>query len=425
MSAVSIAEGAHSRLGPSGSKKWLNCPASVRTEAQLPDEQSEFAASGTASHTLSEWCRNAGVRCEQFLGTELVVGKHKFIVDQERCDSVNRFCEYVYDLGGDMYVEQRVSYEKYVPGGFGTMDHAAVVPFVAMGAVGHCAHIVDFKDGEGVQVFAEKNTQLMLYALGFWLKYGWLYPGLTRFVLHIVQPRLNHFDKWEISVEDLLEWANTELRAGYVATLAADPVFSPGEWCSECFCRARRNCKARANEMLRASIADFEDLDALPAEPKPAGIGLMSNDQVAKIYPLLAQVKKWASEVQGFVVRELMHGRPVGDYKLVAGRSSRVFDKPPEAVALAVHDSCPEIAPADLWTEPEFKSVAQIEDLVGKKHFAPETDKKPAGDLAHLVRRIDGKPTVAPGSDRRPAITVDTTKEFEDLDANEDDPFNL
>lgn len=424
-----IPEGKHSELGPSGAKRWMHCARSVQATRDLPNEQSTFAASGTASHTLSEWCRLQGVKCEEFLGDKVIVGEHSFIVDKERCDSVNRFCEYTYDIGGETFVEEMVHYDH----GFGTSDHCAVVAEYdpCWDVDVEVCHIIDFKDGEGVQVGAEWNEQLLHYAIGWWLTYGWLY-NVKRFVLHIVQPRLNHFVKWEISLDDLQTWYQDKAIPAAAATRDPNAPFTPGSWCSDNFCKLRRNCKARADAMAKAALDNFEgfeNYDATDANVKPKDVTTLTGEQLAKAYDLSKQVKKWLAELKSHVMSELMHGRDVGGKKLVGGKNARVFDAPETEVVVAVQDVAPDLDTNELYTKPELKSVAQIEEIVGKEAFAPAKEAgknpkrspaKPEGPLHKLVKKIPGAPTIADKDDPRPAITLDPTKEFEHLDANEE-----
>lgn len=435
-----IPEGKHCELGPSGAKRWMNCARSVQATRDLPNENSIFAASGTASHTLSEWCRLQGVKCEEFLGDKLIVGKHSFVVDKSRCDSVNRFCEYTYDIGGETFVEEMVFYDH----GFGTSDHAAVVqstvPVLApsLHAPGDVfwshtiieeeCHIIDFKDGEGVQVGAEWNEQLLHYAMGWWLTYGWLY-NVKRFWLHIVQPRLNHFVKWEISLADLQEWYETKAKPAAAATRGPNAPFVPGAWCSDNFCKLRRVCKARADAMAKVALDNFEGFEnygELGEEAKAKDVTTLTGDQLAKAYDLGKQVKKWLAELQAHVGAELRRGHDVGGKKLVAGKNARVFAADEDAVVRAVQDEGYDVTTDDLYTKPELKSVAQIEELIGKEAFAPAKEPgkrspaKPAGPLHALVKKIPGAPTIADKDDPRPAITLNPEEEFEHLDASED-----
>ena len=110
---------------------------------------------------------------------------------QEMRDHVQTYLDYVRSIPGELLVEQRLDLTPWVPEAFGTADAVILDD-------GIC-HIVDLKYGKGVRVDAEENTQLMLYALGAYHAYDAIYGPITKFVLHIAQPRLNHFDRWEVA----------------------------------------------------------------------------------------------------------------------------------------------------------------------------------------------------------------------------------
>ncbi len=107
-------------------------------------------------------------------------------------------------------VEQRLDFSNYVKDGFGTGDLVIVADDVLQ--------VIDFKYGKGVTVSAELNPQMMLYALGALNLYGYLYDIKT-VKTAIVQPRLDNISEWEISVDELLEWAENTLKP--IAELAA------------------------------------------------------------------------------------------------------------------------------------------------------------------------------------------------------------
>src|SRR5438477_12883794 len=114
---IVIPEGAHSVLGPSSAERWLNCPGSVLLPG--PSPQSEYAAEGTAAHTLSEWVRS-GKPLAEFKGRILRVGEYEFKVGKNMMDSVATFVDEVAKEGeGAALTEERVDYEELVEGGFG------------------------------------------------------------------------------------------------------------------------------------------------------------------------------------------------------------------------------------------------------------------------------------------------------------------
>ncbi len=45
----------HSVLGASAAERWIHCPPSARLTAGMQDEETSFAAEGTAAHALCEW----------------------------------------------------------------------------------------------------------------------------------------------------------------------------------------------------------------------------------------------------------------------------------------------------------------------------------------------------------------------------------
>lgn len=230
---IVIPEGAHSVLGPSSAERWLNCPGSVL--APGVSEQTEYAAEGTAAHTLSEWVRQ-GKFIETFRGKTLRVGAFDFKVGKSMIDSVLAFLVDIRKEGaGPVLTEERVSYEELVEGGFGTTDHGRLRD-------GWCS-VKDFKHGKGVVVGAKENPQLMLYALGVYFKYRWIYR-FDAFVLSICQPRVSHFDVWETTLGKLLQWGYDVVRPGAVRALTPGAEIKAGPWCK--FCKIKNTCSVRA-----------------------------------------------------------------------------------------------------------------------------------------------------------------------------------
>lgn len=397
-------EPAHSPLGPSSSDRWIACPGSVLATQHLPDEDTEFSILGTAAHSLAESCRAKRRYASEYLHNKievpLVTGEVALIsVDQQMVDGVQAFMDYVDSLPGDDYNEERVYYTEYVPDGFGTMDCAKTT-------WNEC-WIVDFKYGEGVKVFAEENSQLMLYALGFYLKYGWLYD-IKSFNLHIFQPRLDHIDKWAIDVPGLLKWA--DVTAGYQALRALRPgaPFAAGDWCQ--FCKLRRKCEVRGKALTTVIAGELEELDQQLAAPLP-GAKTLTNTQVSKVLALKSQITKWLSDVEDHAMQELQNGREVGGWKVVEGRSNRTW-----GAAEAVVSEAFEEKGLDVWGPPKMITPPQAEEKFGKALFAPATEKKAAGPLAHLITKSRGSPVLAPESDKRQSILANPDTEMEELE---------
>ena len=250
---IVIPEGAHSILGPSSAERWMNCPGSVLATRGIKS-QSEYAAEGTAAHELSKWVRETGKPASDWKGVTLVVGDYSFKVGKPMIDSVTEFVRRESEVPGAPLIEEMVSYEELVPGGFGTLDAAKVED-------GICT-VTDLKHGTGVKVFALDNSQLKLYALGVYFKLKWVYE-FDRFVLRICQPRLRHFEEFPISLGQLLQWGFDEVRPAAKLALTPGSPIRAGAWCKFCgikdSCQTRMDYKALMKNRERNAETEFED----------------------------------------------------------------------------------------------------------------------------------------------------------------------
>jgi hypothetical protein len=376
----------HSPLGPSAAERWLNCPGSVLLTADLESPDSWYAAEGNAAHELSEWCRVQKVEASAFRGHVIKVGEFEFTVDQEMIDGVNSFVEYVDQWPGEPLYEVRVGYESYVPRGFGTLDDARLKDWLA--------RITDLKYGTGIQVFAD-GPQLKLYALGLYHDYQHLY-NFKDFILTINQPRLDHIDEFELSLRDLLDWTHDVVVPTAKAAMQPGAPIVAGDHCR--FCPARRVCKVRANFVAEAVFRnnDFQNLD------NPSELQFLTNDDVAAILPKLSTIKSWCNDLESHALSEIAKGHPVGTWKLVEGRSNRVWRGDEQAIfdGLALEVDDPDV----LWEKKLF-APAKAEKLLGKKV-----------DISDLIIKPPGSPKLAPGDDRRESLAIKAEEEFESLD---------
>lgn len=387
----------HSKLGPSSAERWLSCPGSVLLTKDMVDPESWFAAEGTAAHTLSEWARQQNKSAYDFIGVKLKVGTFEFEVDDEMAGAVNEFVTRVEQLPGYPLYEVRVHYDEFVPGGFGTLDDARIED--------KRCRVTDLKYGTGVQVFADDNPQLKIYAAGLYLKFRWLWQ-FDQFVLTVDQPRLNHLDEFEIKLKPLLEWMRYEVQPIAERAMLPGAPLKAGSHCQ--FCAAKRVCKVRADYILKTVSGEFGDLDM------PHNLAVLTNDEIAKILPHLANVKKWCGDMLSHALSLKAKGEKVGDWKVVEGRSNRAYSVPEGTV---ICSPAAELVGESIWVPRSIISPAELETLL-KKQFKG----KPAEVVALLkdiVHKPKGKPTLVPGDDRRPEMVVDVTTEFSNLDDEE------
>jgi uncharacterized protein DUF2800 len=401
-----MTEAAHHPWGASSLKQKINCLASDQATRGLPDTDSEHSLLGTAAHELAEVCNERDEPAKAHLGKTIDVRRvdgtfAHFLVDQPMVDAVQFFLDHCNALPGVDFNEQRVRYDEYVPGAFCTLDRARGNDVIT--------YVRDYKHGTGVRVFAKDNEQLLGQALGFYLTWGHLFD-VDYFDLGVVQPRIDHVDTWRVSLADVLKWAEEVLAPAYVRAQQPNPPYQPGEWCQ--FCKIKGTCKARAMSAFETAVGEFEDLDDAidkAGELAPV-VGVLTNEQIAKILPSVAGMKKWIKDIEKYAFAETAQGRFPWK-KIVGGRGTRVL-KPGSEIEFELAD----IPDEKLYEPREFKSVAQLEKVLGKKAFAPATEKKEAGPFAHLVEKRPGKPTLADIDDLREAITLSATDGFDDVD---------
>jgi hypothetical protein len=361
----------HAKLSASGAHRWLACPGSVKAEDGIPDTTSTFAQEGTAAHELGEISLVGGTDCSDMIGTQLLEND-AYSVTPEMADAVQVYVDVVRYLGGEQMYEERVDFSEWVPDGFGTSD-AIVLNETKMS-------VIDLKYGKGHRVEAQDNAQGILYALGAYAAYGYLYDIQTVEII-IVQPRLDHISVWELSIEDLLkkgEWISQR------AEMTQDPQAQrvPGE--AQCqWCKAKANCGALQKFTHDVIATDFDNLDKL------SNPDTLTDEELRAALDAKKLVVSWLDAVETVVTQRLAVGEDFDGYKMVAGRSSRNWND--ESQAATVLESALGVK---AW-ERKLTSPAKAEKLLAKSQL---------GLIESLISSKEGRPTLARESDPRPAV---------------------
>ena len=370
---------AHAKLSASGSARWLACPGSVEAERGLSDKSSMAAAEGTAAHELGEICLVNGTNANDYLGQKLPEN-NEWEVTQEMADAVQIYVDFVRNLGGEQSYEIRVDFSDWIPEGFGTCDALCVVD--------NTLHVTDLKYGKGVKVDAENNSQGLLYALGAYSEYE-LTHKIDKVVITIVQPRLDHIDEWEISAPNLLKWGEW---ASQRADMCLDPDAERVAGDKQCqWCKAQATCPEQKAHAERILSVDFDDV----SDQKP--VNTLSDEQLRAALEGKKLVLSWLDAVEKLATERLNSGQGFPGFKLVAGRSVRQWsseDSAAEALKSELGD--------DAYTR-KLLSPAQAEKVLGKAK---------AKAVADLIIKSEGKPTLVPESDKRPAVNI-TANDFD------------
>ena len=366
--------GKHALLSASSADRWLHCPPSARLCEGYEDKGSDYAAEGTDAHTLCE------SRLKKALGMKTkdpVEDLSWYNAEMEDC--ANGYADYVLELLEQakqtctdpvVMIEQRVDFSRWVKEGFGTADCI----IIADGMM----NIVDYKHGKGVEVSAEANPQMMLYALGALEIFDGIYD-ITEVCMSIYQPRKSNVSVCVMDKDSLLEWAHNDLM--YKAKLAYDGEgeFQSGAWCR--FCKAKSECRKRAAANLEIAKYEFQ-------EPP-----LLEEVEIAEILGKVDELAAWAADVKEYALRKAINGQEWPGWKLSEGRSVRRYVNE-DAVAKAVLDAG--YSPY----EEKILGITAMTAALGKKKFAEIIESK------GLIEKPQGKPVLVPMSDKRPAMNT-------------------
>lgn len=432
---------AHASLGASKAHRWMVCHGSLKMEAPYPDTSSSYADEGTAAHELMEWCLTSGQDAASYAGRIITVEKsgRKFEVDEEMVENVQQYVDYVRDVMAQdpdavLMVETTVDFGRYLfdpgtkwpvkdengeivgwtdPEAYGTADTIVILPNLRK------IVDIDLKYGKGERVDAERNPQLMLYGLGA-LEVASLAGDFDTVELVIHQPRIeNGVSSWEVSVEDLEQFA---LEARIAARHAvhqlndgAPPKLVPGP--KQCrFCKAKASCPAYVGETTSvattaASVEDFEDLTVEKVE---AGLANTASLTLAQMMDKIEMLEALPKAIRAEVERRLTAGEEVPGYKLVEGkRGNRAWVNADEA---ELQMKSMRLKVEEMY-ELKLISPTAAEKLAKAGKIGPRQWKK----LQDQYAQSPGKPSVAPADDKRPAITVAATADdFAVLDDSSD-----
>ena len=364
--------GKHAILSASSSERWINCPPSARLCENYPDKGSDYAAEGTDAHTLCEF------RLKQALGLptkDPIEDLGWYNEEMEECAAA--YTAYVMELveaakqSGStptVLIEQRVDYSRWVESGFGTADCIVIANRVL--------NIVDYKHGQGVEVSAVDNSQMKLYALGALEIIDYLYD-IEEIQMTIFQPRKGNVSVFRITREALLEWAEGELTQKAQLAFEGKGNFACGEWCR--FCKAKAECRERANANLALAQLEFQ----LPA--------LLDDEEIAEILGKLDVLVSWATDVKEYALQQAVSGKAWTGWKLVEGRSNRRYTNENAVIAAVLQ------AGYDPY-EKKVLGITAMQKALGKARFEEL--------LSPYIEKPQGKPTLVPESDKRPAMNT-------------------
>ena len=361
---------AHAILSASSSHRWLNCPPSARLCETYEDKGSDYAAEGTDAHSLCEY------KLRKALDMSAVdPSEHLTWYSEEMEDCANGYAAYILELveaaketcaAPVVLIEQRVDFSRWVEQGFGTSD--AII--ISDGTL----RVIDYKHGLGVLVEADNNPQMMCYALGALELFDAIYD-IDSVAMTVYQPRRQNVSTFEMSKDDLYRWAEEVLKPTAELAFAGDGNFLCGEWCG--FCKAKHECRARAEANLLLAQYDFK----LPP--------LLEDSEIEVILSRADQLVSWVNDIKEYALQQAISGKDWTGFKLVEGRSNRRYTN--EAAVTQVVTN----AGFDPY-ERKLLGITAMQKLLGKSRFEEL--------LSAYIEKPQGKPTLVPESDKRPVM---------------------
>lgn len=361
----------HSIFPPSAMYRLITCPASWREEkSRLEQPQSEYAAHGVLLHGYVPRAYKESKDVVHELEDKL---DRRWVLDcVEYLQVLVSTCNSIFELK----FETRVNLAE-----LGLDDVWGTADVILIDHYNKKVHVIDWKFGSGVPVYAEHNEQLMTYAAGVMctnLPY-------TDFTLHLIQPPLDIEDTYETTAEELKAFAKGSIAPAIVEAQSVDPMYNPDEKACR-FCLAKNDCKARYNQSLEDAKKVFALYRKLPH---------VTVEEMSEFLKMADKLKAAISDIQAHAFSVAMNGQPIPGFKLIHGKSSKEWLDEKVAARWFLENS--PLEAGDLYTEPKFKSVAQMEKE--DKLF-----KKDPNFLA-LYKINKGKLKLAPMSHKKPAIT--------------------
>ena len=374
----------HALLSASGANRWINCTPSAKLEESFGEKTySAYAEEGTLAHELSELYLNRDVlkaitdedfdnRLDGIMANDLFNEEMLGVLPTYTDYCVSQLIEaQTINPLATMEIEQKLDLTEYVPESFGTADCIIIND--------NTLEVIDLKYGKGVPVYADNNRQLMLYGLGALRKYDVIY-NIENVRLTIVQPRLDNISTFLIPIYDLRKWAEEELKPAADLAFEGKGELKSGDWCK--FCSVRNQCKKLYEDQMKIAKFDF-------APPT-----MLSDKEITDIVKRAPKFIEWVDSIQDYAQAKALDGKEWPGLKLVEGISKRKWVDEDKAADVIKH-KCPWLSDDEIFNM-KLKSLTTIEKIIGKVSFA--------NDFSDIIVKPQGKPTLVPLEDKRPAM---------------------
>ena len=348
-------------------------------EATFPDRAGVAADEGSLAHSVGELILQfkLGEITKQKYSVELKKLQKNALYNKDLQSHAEDYALFVLEHYAEaqsrskdalIFLERRLDMTEWIPEGFGTGDCVIIADGVM--------EIIDLKYGKGVLVSATENKQMMAYALGALHGFSFIYD-INTVRMTIFQPRLDNYSTFEISVDDLMDWAESYLKPRAALAFNGEGEFVPGSHCQ--FCKAKAQCRALADYNLELAKHDF-------AKPE-----LLEDVEISSILERAAAFKSWINSVEEFAqVEAIENGKKWPGFKLVEGRSNRTYGDAEKVASVLTENG---YAEDKIYTK-NLLGITAMEKMLSRGTFAEL--------LNPFIIKPPGKPTLVEESDKRP-----------------------
>lgn len=367
----------HAILSPSAASRWMACTPSARLEQEFPNTSSSYADEGTLAHAVGECILRqlAGFITSAEAETIMAVHMNNQYYNKELHDYAEGYAYYVWNQckpgKTELFIETRLDMTEWIEDGFGTADALIIGDGILI--------FDDYKHGKGVPVYAPENKQLMIYSLGAYQMFKEIFH-IDRIQMNIYQPRIDNISTWEISVAELLEWAENELKPKAALAYAGEGDFSPGKNCL--FCRAKSTCRALHDYNMELAKLEFKNPD------------LLTDEEVSQVMERSDMFGKWIDAVCGYALATAISGeKQWSGWKVVEGRSNRKYSS--EVIVATKLEAA---GHKDIYKPLALLPMGEMEKRLTKPVFAELVEP--------LLIKPSGAPTLVKDSDKRQPYSV-------------------
>jgi len=361
---------------PSKIAAYAYCPGmAVLDERIEPEPPNQAMLEGTRAHHIAAKCLKAGV----WKTSDLEFKR----TPAEILKNIDEYLDMIRERTGDQ-PDSESRTEKKVFGKWihknleGTPDHVIM---------NHSAtwSIIDLKYGQGHMVEACENLQLAAYALMILGEKA--PPECKALELIIFQPRATHGEKlkiWNLSPSELYEVWLPKIQDTIRKVENKVEEFNPGPGCADHFCNCAHICPAIKKLAYDNAVIEFEKNEITLPEPAE-----FTQDDMGKFLLFESVYSKWSKSCYSKCLEYLENGGEIPGYKLVLSKTNRKL-KPEMEHELEKYFG-------DEAFDYKPKGISSLEKL-----FKSKSDL----NFDDFIFKPEGKPTIAPESDKRPALNI-------------------